>query len=323
MYDMTLDQIRELCQRQIQILVKELNKTISFKELRQDPLKFYSFLDAISTFDAGLSVKIGVHAVLYYNSLIHLGTAKHQKYVERCLNYEDIGCFALTELSHGSNIREIQTTAIYDEVFKEFELNSPGYDSYKWWIGGAGKTANMTIVFAQLYVKKECFGVHSFIVGIRNKRDNMPFPGVTIGDAGPKIGNDNIDNGFIGFKNYRIPLESLLDKYSQVSQEGVFSTIIKNPDIRFATALGALEEGRITIALAGQNILRNGICIAARFSVLRKQFGSKDKEEYSIINYPLTQIRIIPAIADNFAFRIAGVTLGQRWIDITVRVMIN
>ena len=318
MYDMSIDQIRELCVLQIQVLLRELNKTISFKELRNDPMKFYSFLDAVSSFDPGLSVKMGVHAVLYYNSLINLGTEKHQKFVERCLNYDDLGCFALTELSHGSNVREIQTTATYDEQNQEFKLNSPSYDSYKWWIGGAGKTANMCIVFAQLYVKQVCYGVHSFIVGIRNIRDNMPFPGVTIGDAGPKLGNDNIDNGFIGFKNYRIPLESLLDKYSQVSQEGVFSTIIENPDIRFATALGALEEGRITIALAGQNILRNAICIAARFSVLRKQFGTKDKVENPIINYPMTQIRIIPALADNFAYRIAGVTLGQRWVEILV-----
>jgi acyl-CoA oxidase len=149
----------------------------------------------------------------------------------------------------------------------------------------------------------------------------MPFPGVHIGDCGPKVGNDNIDNGFIGFKNYRIPLESLLDKYSQVSEDGVFTTLINNPDIRFATALGALEEGRITVSLACQNILRNAIVIASRFSVLRKQFGLKDKEEYPIISYPMTQIRIIPALADNFAFRVVGVTLGLRWIEITVSLV--
>jgi len=75
----------------------------------------------------------------------------------------------------------------------------------------------------------------------------LPFPGVVLGDCGPKVGNENIDNGFISFLNYRVPREALLDKISQVSEDGVFSSTISSPDARFATALGALEEGRITI----------------------------------------------------------------------------
>ena len=315
---MKLDETRELCVRQIQILVKEMKKTISFKELRTDPIKFNSFLDAVSTFDTGLSVKLGVHSVLYYNSLKNLGSSKHIIYMERCLNFDDFGCFGLTELSHGSNVREIKTTATYDEVNKEFKLNSPGYESYKWWIGGAGKTANMSVIFAQLYVKGICYGVHAFIVGLRNRKDNMPFSGVTIGDNGPKVGHDNIDNGFIGFNNYRISLECLLDKYSQVSEEGLFTSNIPNPDTRFATALGALEEGRISVGLSSHNLLRNSLAIASRFSVLRKQFGKIDNEESAIINYPMTQIRILPALADNLAYRIAGIALAMKWDEITV-----
>lgn len=90
------------------------------------------------------------------------------------------------------------------------------------------------------------------MVSLRDKITHTPYPGVTIGDCGPKVGNEVIDNGFIGFNNYRIPLEALLDRYSKVSEDGIFSSQITNPDTRFATVLGALEEGRITIATGSQ-----------------------------------------------------------------------
>lgn len=52
----------------------------------------------------------------------------------------------------------------------------------------------------------------------------MPMAGVKIGDCGKKIGCDNIDNGFIGFSNVRIPRDNLLDKLSEVTDKGEFKT---------------------------------------------------------------------------------------------------
>lgn len=247
-----MDQHRELCVKQMQILTHNLKNIGSFKAIRTESKKFYTFLDCINSFDMGMAIKFGVHAVLYFNCLKNLSTDKHQIYLERALNFEDIGCFALTEFGHGSNVRDIQLTATYDENHKEFILNSPNYESYKWWIGGAAKSSNMACVFAQLYVKGISQGVHCFLVALRDKSNHIPYPGIIIGDCGPKVGNEVIDNGFIGFNNYRIPREALLDRYSQVSQEGIFSSPISNPDTRFATVLGALEEGRITIAASAQ-----------------------------------------------------------------------
>lgn len=48
------------------------------------------------------------------------------------------GCYAQTELGHGSNVRGIETTAIYDKQTQEFILNSPTLTSTKWWPGGFG-----------------------------------------------------------------------------------------------------------------------------------------------------------------------------------------
>jgi acyl-CoA oxidase len=104
----------------------------------------------------------------------------------------------------------------------------------------------MAVIFAQLYVKDKWHGVHAFVVRLRDK-DHHALKGVILGDCGPKIGFDNLDNGFIGFDNYHIPKDSLLNKHSDISDEGEFTSNIDSPDKRFAVVLGALGEARMGI----------------------------------------------------------------------------
>ena len=65
-------------------------------------------------YSIGLSVKNGVHLFLYMKTIVNLGTEKHRKYLEDASNYNDVGCFGLTELLHGSNVKDLQTEAHYD-----------------------------------------------------------------------------------------------------------------------------------------------------------------------------------------------------------------
>jgi acyl-CoA oxidase len=62
----------------------------------------------------------------------------------------------------------------------------------------------------------------------------MPLKGVTIGDCGKKIGMQGVDNGFILFNNFRISRVNLLNRFSDVTEDGQFKSNIESADQRFA-----------------------------------------------------------------------------------------
>lgn len=104
------------------------------------------------------------------------------------MNYEVIGCYAQTELGHGSNVQGLETTATWQNDEKCFRLHSPSLTACKWWIGSLGRTANHAIVMAQLVVNGEKHGPHPFIVQIRDMETHEPLENIHVGDVGPKFG---------------------------------------------------------------------------------------------------------------------------------------
>lgn len=63
----------------------------------------------------------------------------------KILNYDIIGCYAQTELGHGSNVRGLETTATWVPESREFEIHSPYLTASKWWNGSMGRTATHAV----------------------------------------------------------------------------------------------------------------------------------------------------------------------------------
>lgn len=59
----------------------------------------------------------------------------------------------------------------------------------------AGKQCTHAMVFAQLWTGNVCHGLHAFIVPVRSPTTLEPYPGLTVGDVGEKVGLHGIDNG--------------------------------------------------------------------------------------------------------------------------------
>jgi acyl-CoA oxidase len=140
-----------------------------------------------------------------------------------------VGCYAQTELGHGSNVAGLETTATFDMKTDEFIVHTPTMTATKFWAGGLGVWANYAVVFAHLIVDENDFGVQPFLMQLRDLDTHEILPGIQIGDLGPKMGYNSKDNGYMIFNQVRIPRENHLCRLSGIDREGNFSI---NGDLR-------------------------------------------------------------------------------------------
>ncbi len=277
----------------------------------RDILRFVATFEQLATFDLSLVVKFGVQTGLFAGSVEALGTEAHQSILRAGLTGELLGCFAMTERGHGSNVRALETLARYDAASEEFVISTPSLSAGKEWIGNAAKHARMAVVFAQLETAGESFGVHAFLVPIRDEA-GQALPGVRIEDCGQKMGLNGVDNGRLWFDDVRIPRSNLLDKFGKVAADGGYSSPIPSANKRFFTMLGTLVGGRIAVGCGATAAAKTGLTIAVRYASERTQFPGPDGREKPLIDYLSHRLRLIPAIAAAYAFSFAQEELLNR-----------
>ncbi len=197
--------------------------------------------------DLSVLVKVGVQFGLFGGAILQLGTQRHHDaYLRDLVTGRLMGCFAMTETGHGSNVQALGTVAAYDAETGEFVITTPvtelGDEARKDYIGNAARHARLAVVFAQLETGGELQGVHAFVVPIRDE-SGAPAAGVRIEDDGLKLGLNGVDNGRLWFDGVRVPREALLDRFADVAEDGTYSSEIENPNRRFFTMLGTLVQG--------------------------------------------------------------------------------
>ena len=271
--------------------------------------------ETLASGDLSVLVKAGVQFGLFGGAILHLGTRRHHDaYLADVVSGRLLGCFAMTEHGHGSNVAELGTTATYDPATEEIVVTTAGPDAYKDYIGNAAKHGTMAVVFANLVVGEERHGVHAVLVPIRV--DGQPAPSVRIEDDGPKMGLNGVDNGRIWFDGVRVPRGNLLNRFADITEDGRYESSIENPNRRFFTMLGTLVQGRVSVGGAAITAAKSALTIATRYAARRRQFGTGDGEEMLLLDYGQHQRRLIPLIARTYALTCAQEVLREQLHDI-------
>eukprot|EP00957_Ditylum_brightwellii_P076617 5823417-Ditylum_brightwellii.AAC.1 len=258
---------------------------------------------------------------MFVPNIISLCDEEQQaEYLPLVRDWKMIGCYAQTELGHGSNVRALETTATFLPESKggqaggSFVINSPTLTSSKFWPGTLGRTANHAMVIARLIDGEGVDrGMHNFLVPLRSMTDHKLLPGVTTGDIGPKIGYNNMDNGFARFENVVIPRRNMAMRFATVDVNGKYNRKTVSDAASKISYITMMQVRAYIVDRAGLS-LAMACTITIRYSAVRRQGydgdhtpedGEKQKE-LQVIDYRQQQHRLFPLLAASYCFFFTG-----------------
>jgi acyl-CoA oxidase len=263
---------------------------------------------------------VSLHWVMFVPNIRSLCDEEQKRYwLKLCRDWQVIGCYAQTELGHGSNVRALETTATFDN--DSFIINSPTLTSAKFWPGTLGKTANHAMVIARLIDGDGIDrGIHNFLVPLRCTQTHRLLPGVETGDIGPKIGYNVMDNGYARFNHVRIPRRNMAMRFAHVDERGKYFT--KADGAASKIAYITMMQVRAHICNEAGKNLAMACTIAIRYSAVRRQgYGNKNDDtksttELQVLDYKQQQHRLFPLLAASYCFHFTGKKILQRLVDL-------
>ena len=234
-----------------------------------------------------------INGVFLRNLQTQMSPEQQQIWVPKAQNYEISGCFAQTELGHGSNVRGIETTATFDPATDEFILHSPTVSSHKYWAGSLGVVATHALVVARLIISDKDLGNHVFLVQVRDLNTHELVPNVLVYEQGPKaLGSfASVDNGTMQFTKKRISRDQMLAGMASVDRDGSYHP---SPNRKHSYTSMVIIRG-LMIAEIGQEVAR-ALIIALKYTAFRRQFNVENGLETRVISYASVKNRLYPAL---------------------------
>ncbi len=251
-------------------------------------------------------MKVGVQFGLFGGAILQLGTKRHHDaYLRDLVTGQLMGCFAMTETGHGSNVQALGTVATYDADTDEFVIDTTEPDASKDYIGNAADARRGRGRLRPARRGRRA-ARRARVRGADPQVTAQPADGVRIEDDGLKMGLNGVDNGKLWFDGVRVPREALLNRFADVSEDGTYTSDIENPGRRFFTMLGTLVQGRVCVGGAGINASKVALAIAVRYGLQRRQFeATSETEEELLLDYGQHQRRLFPLLAATYALHFA------------------
>ncbi|KAK2036542.1 acyl-coenzyme A oxidase 1 [Colletotrichum somersetense] len=249
-----------------------------------------------------------------FNKMLELMGSKEQqqKWLRPAKEGHINGAYVQTELGHGSFVRGLETTATFHVQTDSFVICSPTLTSTKFWPGGLGYSATHGLVMARLITHNQDYGIHPFLVQLRDISTGKPMHGVELGDIGPKMAQNANDNGYAQFNNVTVPRENMLMGHAEVSRDGQFT---KKAGTHSKAAYGTMSITRANMTFVAAVQLAAAVTIAVRYSAVRRQgfmpgdtgeFTAAGTAETGLLQYQSQSYRLLTLISQSYAMLFAS-----------------
>lgn len=210
-------------------------------------------IEEISKVCAAVAITIGVHNSVGAYPILRFGTEEQKKYYLPKLCAEWIGAFALTEPDAGSDAAAIVTQARRD---------GDGYvlNGTKMYVTN-GRVGQLLLVFARTDPDPASRhrGISAFLVPLDS-------PGISVADAGEKMGIRGSDTAVVTLEDVRVGADQLLGKEGQ----------------GFKIAMIGLDNGRLGVGAQAVGIAQASLDEAVKYAKERHAFGKPLAEQQAI-----------------------------------------
>ncbi|WP_067563756.1 acyl-CoA dehydrogenase family protein [Nocardia acidivorans] len=213
-----------------------------------------------------------------------------------------VGAYVLTEVGHGSDLNNLETTAFYDPAEGGgFVLCTPTDTAIKFMPTTAAPPvdgiARFGIVFARLVIDGTGHGVYPFLVRLCDA-DGQVRPGITIRRLPDKPGL-GMDNSLTRFDGVRVPRECLLSHTgTRIDQDGRLISPIP-ADNQVWRAISRVRVGRLCISAMAAAVSRAAVTTAVRHSAQR-DIASMAGGRVPLAHVPAHHAPLLDAISETY-----------------------
>ncbi|HOD97566.1 MAG TPA: acyl-CoA dehydrogenase family protein [Syntrophales bacterium] len=215
--------------------------------------------EEIARASSSLRVQVNMQALGCAFTIFRYGTeAAKKKYIQKLVNAEYMGGFAITEFNAGSDVMSMKSMA--EDKGDHWLLNGS-----KTWISNAS-VADSIIYYAYTDRSKGSKGLSAFVVELKN------FNGIRTTDL-DKLGSRSSPTGEIYLDGTKVPKENILG----------------NPGDGAKIVFGSLNQTRLSAAAGGVGLAQACLDSVLKYANEREQFG-KPIGQYQMIQDMIAQM---------------------------------
>ncbi|MGW0139898.1 acyl-CoA dehydrogenase family protein [Streptomyces calvus] len=309
-------------------LAHEERIRLSYERLRlinravDDPLAFACEPAALSAMhewagvvDAGMATCASIHYNLFLGSL--LDHDHEDRDLAAYARMSRVGTFLCTELAHGNDAAQMETTCTFDRATGGFVLHTPRPEACKWMpntspVGGP-KDA---VVAARLLVDDRDLGVFLFLTPLHDA-DGTPLPGREIRRLA-RTASSPVDHCATSFHQVPLPYTALLQgDHGRLTRDGHFTSSLGSPRKRFLRSISRVTMGKLCMSAYSLGTTRHALTVAVRHAHNRHTSGMTGGQKVPLFAHRSHHAPLLEATATAYAATLLQRGVTQQWADAT------